>query len=474
MRAGNSRRSGMQAFLAAVCLFVLAASVRADQLVLISPHWEGIKHEFTQGFRKHYKAEAGRDVELKWKDVGGGTSVIVRYIESEFKNKPDGIGIDIMYGGGIEPFIQLKDKGLLVSYKLPDDVLKEVAPDIAGSPLYDKDHFWYAPTMAGFGIIYSKPTLKKYGLPQPKTWEDLARPEFFTWVGSGDPGKSGSVHMCYEIILQAYGWERGWEIITAMGANVRAFTAGGSQTPKDVATGDVACGLAIDFYAQMQAMEVGDDMIGYVYPAGLTVINGDGIGILKGTANRKVAESFVRFCMSEAGQKLWMLKVGEPGGPEKFDLAKFSVLPKLYDRGKGRTSVDVNPFGWTSDFRYDPERGALRYKMLSDLVRVLVIDPHQELADAWKQAKETGTTGTQIKQLAAMPIGEDEALELCRSGKWDDETFRNRKLLEWRAFATEKYGAGGFGRNVPALVFIGLVAFAIIYSMVRRRRRLKG
>ena len=52
---------------------ILALSVTIihaqDQLVLLSPHWEGTRIEFGEAFRKQYKQETGRDVEMKWLDV---------------------------------------------------------------------------------------------------------------------------------------------------------------------------------------------------------------------------------------------------------------------------------------------------------------------------------------------------------------------------------------------------------------------
>ncbi len=43
----------------------------ADRLVLISPHWEGIKFEFEEAFKTNYQRKTGREVELEWIDVGG-------------------------------------------------------------------------------------------------------------------------------------------------------------------------------------------------------------------------------------------------------------------------------------------------------------------------------------------------------------------------------------------------------------------
>jgi ABC-type Fe3+ transport system substrate-binding protein len=296
----------------------LPAMGLADKLVLISPHWEGIRYEFERAFKARYQKETGRIVELDWIDVGGSSETL-RYIESEFKNKPAGIGIDIFFGGGLEPYLALKTERLLTAYALPKPLLEKIPPSVAGVPLYDPDHTWYGATLAGFGIVYNKVVLNLTKLPVITTWDDLASAKAFGWVGSSDPRKSGSVHMVYEIILQAYGWEKGWRIITALGANVRNFTNAASQIPKDVAIGEVAYGLAIDFYAWAQVKDAGPDKIGFVMPDNLTIITPDGIGILKGAANLAVAQAFIRFMMSEEGQKLWLLNEKAPDGPQPFN-----------------------------------------------------------------------------------------------------------------------------------------------------------
>lgn len=122
----------------------------ADKLVLISPHWEGIRYEFERAFKARYQQQTGRIVELDWIDVGGSSEAL-RYLQSEFKNKPAGIGIDIFFGGGLEPYLALKAERLLDAYALPQPLLEKIPPSVAGVPLYDPDHTWYGATLAGFG-----------------------------------------------------------------------------------------------------------------------------------------------------------------------------------------------------------------------------------------------------------------------------------------------------------------------------------
>jgi ABC-type Fe3+ transport system substrate-binding protein len=472
-RSTPTRRKFARILLLSISLLFEAAFVAAaDRLVLLSPHWEGIQDEFERAFKAHHLRETGRAVEFEWLDVGG-TSEVLRFIQSEFNNKPKSIGVDIFFGGGLEPYLALKKEQLLRPYPLPQELLKNIPPRLGGVPLYDPDYTWYGATLAGFGIVYNKVVRQLAKLPIITTWEGLASPAAFGWVGSSDPRKSGSVHMVYEIILQGYGWEKGWRIITGLGANVRNFTNSASQVPKDVAIGEVAYGLAIDFYAWAQVNEAGADKIGFVMPDNLTTINPDCIGILKGAPNRAVAEAFVSFVMSPAGQKLWLWVKGVADGPQKFQLNRFSVLPSLYELAQQHTAVKINPFLWRADFAFDENLGSARSAIVNDLVGTMVIDPKELLTQAWSAALTDGLTEQEWQRLGAMPISEAEAFDFATT-KWNDPAFRNQKITEWSRFAREKYQ-----RNIKSslirpewlsLSALGLIAFGLVmYSRSLKR-----
>jgi ABC-type Fe3+ transport system substrate-binding protein len=458
----------------AACLICSSAGQAQDRLVIISPHWEGIRYEFGNGFKRYYRAETGREVTIEWMDVGG-TSELLRFVKSEFKNKPAGIDVDMMFGGGGDPYLELVRSDLLEPYRLPDTLLSAIPAVIGGYPLYDAAFRWYGATMAGFGIVYNKRVMHLVGLPEPKTWEDLTRPAVFSWIGAADPRKSGSAHMPFEIILQAYGWERGWQIITALGANARGFPNTGSQVPKDVTAGETAYGLSIDFYAWAQINEVGPEMIGYAMPDNLTIINPDGIGILKGAPNLETARAFIRYVLSESGQRLWMQKPGTPGGPEKFQLDRFAVLPGLYPRvDPAHTSVTFNPFQWTSTFIYDAQKGAARWNIVNDLIGTFIVDAHKQLQARWRRAIEEGNPEAVLRTLAVMPVTEEEALELGKN-RWQDQTFRNQTLLAWGAMVEQKYGAGASTFSVADAVVLmttcalGVVLVGYLWRINRRK-----
>ena len=123
-----------------------------DKLVLVSPHSDEIQNEFGAAFETLYQEETRRSVTLEWLDVGGGTSSILRYIKGEFGRQPDGIEIDLFFGGGLDPYTELADAGILQPYTLPHEILAEIAPTVGGIPVYDPEHRWFGATLAGFAF----------------------------------------------------------------------------------------------------------------------------------------------------------------------------------------------------------------------------------------------------------------------------------------------------------------------------------
>jgi len=420
------------------CLAVAATpSFAAEKLVVISPHWDGAKIEFERAFSEWHRARHGEGVEVDWRDVGG-TSDIIRFIRSEFKQRPGGIGIDLLFGGGIDPFLELQKEGAFASYRPSDAILTNIPPTIGGIPVYDRGYEWFGAALASFGILENKRVVQRMGLPAVQSWPDLGDPKLFSWVGSGDPRNSGSVHMMYEIILQGYGWEKGWEVITKMAGNVRAYDKASSQTAKNASLGDVAYALAIDFYALTQVAEAGAENMEFILPRGIVVVNPDCIAMLRGAPNRAVAERFLDFVLSEDGQKLWLLPRGYPGGAQRFSIERMGVLPQLYERYRNVTLVKTNPFALDINFQYDPGKGGARWSLLNGLLGSTLIDVHPELTAAWRALARRGMPGEEMQRFCQPPLREDEAMSLA-AGKWNNAGFRNRQQIEWQKWAAKKF-----------------------------------
>ena len=409
----------------------------AEPLVIISPHSQSIRREFERAFSEWLATNHGRSARIEWTDVGG-TMQAIAYVADQFQQTPSGIGIDLFFGGGVDPFLHLKPKGFLHRCSIPAEVLDRIPQTYAGMEIYDADHYWFGACLAGFGLFYNKKVLDFLDLPEPQTWQDLGRPRYYTWISSGDPRLSGSMHMVYEIILQAYGWEEGWATVMRIGANCRRFTRQASEVQWEVSAGEAACGMAIDTYALPAVARVGSDRMGFRLPDGLTVVNPDGIGVLKGAPHVETAELFVEFVLSEAGQKLWILKPGTPGGPHVYALHRLPVIPGLVRKYSETSAVSLNPFEFEGGVDFDPEKKNVRWRILNDLFGARIIDTHSELSRAWRRLRHLPEDHPDRRRLLRPPISEREMLELAGQ-RWNDPYFRAETVSGWSAEARELY-----------------------------------
>ena len=127
----------------------------AARLDIISPHNENITDEFDRAFRLYHAEQFGQRAEIQWRDVGGGSSAIVRFIRNVYANGGSP-GIDILWGGGDYYFQKLAKEDLLAPMTLRADFLATVPAHLGGVPMYHHDtdknvHLWCGSTLSGFG-----------------------------------------------------------------------------------------------------------------------------------------------------------------------------------------------------------------------------------------------------------------------------------------------------------------------------------
>ncbi len=387
-----------------------AATGGGERLVIYSPHVPAIREEFTAAFKAAHKASTGREVTIDWPDAGGASGMLQQLQDKYRQGIRD---CDLVFGGG-SIAEQLKRAGLLQAYKLPDELLAALPKTVAGEPLYDPEFQWYGATVTGFGLIYNKRLAAAKGLAVAE-WADMARPEFFGLVGAVDAAQSGSVRRAYEIILQAYGYEKGMRILMLMGANARNIGHGSAEIPQDCGQGFLALGVCIDFYASRQMAGPGGEGLGFVLPQNLTAFDTDTICILRGAPHTELAQEFERFVMSPAGQKLWCLKKGAAGGPVKETLARYTVLPQLYkERAADLAPGLANPFELPPNTFYSAEKENNRMEVLPVYLRAMMVTNKKQLTEAWQAVIAAGAPERMVVELTEPLVTEKEMDQLGR------------------------------------------------------------
>ncbi len=445
-RGIKTRFNGTLRLVVAILVGLVGSTLNAAerQVVILTPHVDAIRHEFGRGFAEWHEKQFGEAVDVQWRNVGG-TSDALRFVQSEFSKKPDGIGLDILFGGGQEPYLLLADKKLSAPYHPPTNILAGIPQNLQGMDVYDANFTWFAAALSSFGILQNTKLQRILGLELAHQWSDLANPKLIGWVGAGDPRNSGTMNVMFEAFLQAYGWEKGWQILTEIGGNVRKFDRLSSSTAKDVTLGETAYAFAIDFYGFSQIAVAGRTNMTFVLPQDFTAINGDAMAILKGAPNLQTAQRFVDFTLSEEGQRLWFLPRGHPDGPKEFSIERMSVRPDFYKRYKGVSNIEFSPFDLKQSFVYDSKLGRDRREVLAAMIGALLVDTHMELQAAWRAIIARGMLADDLAELGRVPLTEQEALKLAATS-WKDPATRNRLKTEWQTWAKQKYQAIGKGR----------------------------
>lgn len=417
---------------------MLTLSVSAqNHVVVISPHNEAIRIEFAHAFADWYRAQYHAESEVEWRDVGGSTDAM-RFVLSEFANKPGGIGIDCFFGGGIEPYLMLSDRSLCEAYTPQAAILDGIPQNWKGVDIYDAGHRWYGAALSSFGILQNKRVQKLMGLPTIVRWDQLADPALQGWVGVGDPRNSGSMITMFETLLQAYGWERGWQLLACLGGNARKFDRFSSNTAKDVTLGETACAPAIDFYAFTQIASAGRAELVFALPEDVAGIVPDGLALLKGAPHTVEAKRFIDFVLSETGQKLWYLPKGYPGGARQFSIERMPVRPDLYKRYHDVSNIEYSPFDLKQTFKFNATLARTRGDLVAAMSGALLVDVHPELRTAWKAVIRRGNLPAEVARLGQAPLTEQQALDMAK-GPWKEPAFRNRTKIEWQQWALEKY-----------------------------------
>lgn len=401
-------------------------------LIVVTPHVQQIRREFEQAFDRWHQRRYGHRVHIDWR-TPGGTAEIIRQLEAQYlaalkqgrfdlsdpdhpRVQPGTIGVDVVFGGGSFDHTRLK-RGVLVtradgsSARVPMSVSAGFASAqleawygdnrIGNQPLYDPDQHWLGTALSSFGIIYNREVLATLGLPAPTAFCDLADPRYAGWLALADPRHSASVATTFEAILNFYGWERGWRLLREITANARYFTNASTRPPIDVAAGEAAAGLAIDFYGRSQAHAIArpgqtpfQTRVRYVDPADAPYVDADPVSILRGGPNPDLARRFVEFCLSEEGQALWSFRprmspardasdaasgsLPDPLGPHLYALHRLPVRRIMYEKYLSWFVDPVNPFAMA---RETPARGWR--SALGVMMGAFAIDIADEQRAAW-------------------------------------------------------------------------------------------
>lgn len=392
--------------------------------------------ELFENYKKAFEARhPGVTMVINAKQTNAG----VTYLQ-ETKAKP---AADIFWVSAPDAFLTLKTDGILEKYTLPREISARIPAKIGAFPISDPDGTYFGFAVSGYGLMWNKPYMRTHKLPEPKEWTDLADPRYHGHLVISAPSRSGTTHLTIEVILQAYGWEKGWALLLNSGGNMGSITERSFGVPEAVNTGQYGIGVVIDFFG-LSAIASGFP-VDFVYPSQTSVVPAS-VGIVKGGPNPGNAQAFVNYLLSDEGQMLLFSK----------EIGRLPVVPDLYARA---------PEGYPNPFKmklggvdFDNKLSSRRRNVVNSLYDHLITFRHAELKAAWAAiyraeeaiAKASGKDVTQAKAMVAearklatsIPIdakkaGDKEVNDLFKDKAKADA--KSKLETEWDTFAKANY-----------------------------------
>lgn len=247
----------------------------AETVVVYSAISTKVMQAFVEGFKKKHP-------DINVQVISGGSGELLSRMKAE-RNNPRG---DLFSGPDTDVFDGSID--LYAPYKSTEAAAFDAAAHHPEGKYY------------GFSTNFQVMIINTKMLPleqAPKTWADLAKPEFKGKFIMANPAQSGSAFSQLHQIVGLHGWDVMDKII-----NNATFVSSSKLAFQNIAKGELPIGLTSEFNV-VQAKEEGNP-VAAVYPADGTALINDANGIIKGGPNPANAQKFLDYISSKEAHEI--------------------------------------------------------------------------------------------------------------------------------------------------------------------------
>lgn len=226
--------------------------------------------------------------------VRNGSGSTLAKIEAEKKNPR----ADVWYGGTLDPQSQAGEMNLLQAYPSPQ--LENIMPDFR-DPAKRKGNYSSAVYMGILGFGVNTERLAEKGLPIPRCWNDLTKPEYTGEIQIADPQSSGTAYTALATFIQLWDEDKAFNYFKSLDKNVSQYTKSGVTPSRNAARGEIAIGIGfLHDYSLEQSKGAPLELISPCEGTGYEI---GGVSVIKGARNQDNAKKFVDFVLSREGQE---------------------------------------------------------------------------------------------------------------------------------------------------------------------------
>jgi iron(III) transport system substrate-binding protein len=269
MRYLRLRSIGL-AVVAAGAIFVSSLS-RADQKLVVYSANDDTLHKLAFAA---FSKETGIAVE----PISAGSGVLIKRIQTE-KDRPGG---DILWG--VSRSLLETNKQYFTPYLSKNN-------DATPAEYRDADNLWIGNNLHLMVILQNTKALPADA--GPNAWADLLHPKWKGKIAFTDPANSGSAYSTVTMLVDLFGGgDAGWAKVKELIANTKILNRS-SLVFQGVGNGEYPLGISLEYAGYIWA--AGGAPIRTIYPADGTIVQMEGVGIIKGGPNNESAKAFVDF-----------------------------------------------------------------------------------------------------------------------------------------------------------------------------------
>ncbi len=299
-------------FAVTIILYSCNRETGLQRLVAYSPHGKELLTDMASQFEK-----ANPGVRVEWLDMGSQDAL--DRLRSEKKNPQ----ADIWWGGPSPLFIQAAQENLLQAYR-------PTWASAIDSAYRDLGDLWYGTYVTPDVIMFN--SLKLSRDDAPKDWDDLLDSKWRNRIALRDPLASGTMRaiffaMIYRFHARGGSPAPGYDWLRRLDANTKTYAANPTLLYLALSRGEADLTLwnLPDVFLQREQYNYPFD---YVLPASGVPMVTEGIALVAGSKNLKLAQEFYEFVTSQdalvfAAKKYYRI-------PTRIDL-DFSKIPAEMD-----------------------------------------------------------------------------------------------------------------------------------------------
>jgi len=251
---------------------ILVSSLsRADQKLVVYSANDDTLHKLAFAA---FSKETGIAVE----PISAGSGVLIKRIQTE-KDRPGG---DILWG--VSRSLLETNKQYFAPY---------VSKNNAATPAEyrDADNLWIGNNLHLMVILQNTKALPAEA--GPKAWADLLHPKWKGKIAFTDPANSGSAYSTITMLVDLFGGgDAGWAKVKELLANTKILNRS-SLVFQGVGNGEYPLGISLEYAGYIWA--AGGAPIRTIYPVDGTIVQMEGVAIIKGGPNNEAAKAFVDF-----------------------------------------------------------------------------------------------------------------------------------------------------------------------------------